>query len=364
MARLLEEETQAPRNLRRGGVADGVVMRVDRDSILVDIGAKTEGVIPSYEMRSLSPAGLSQMKVGDEVLVYILGQENSDGQPVLSLDRAQEEKGWRQVQRLFEAGESLEAKIISYNRGGLLVDVMGIAGFVPQSQLLPQGGEGEASLAQRVGQVVSFKIIEVNRRRNRLILSEREARQALRAQQKARLIAEIKEGEVRRGKVAGIHPFGAFIDLGGADGLVPASELSWDRVEGPAQVLELGQEVEVYVMRVDPESKKIALSLRRAQPQPWDHLMGRYREGQLVQGTITRLTAFGAFARIEGSVEGLIHISELADRRVNHPKEVVKEGEVLTLKILRIEPERHRLGLSLKQAQGEAPGGGEPPYGS
>ena len=214
-------------------------------------------------------------------------------------------------------------------------------------------GEGnqEDALAQRVGQSVELRLLELNRRRNRVILSERLALQQKRDEEKDRLLLELREGEVRRGRVSGLSSFGAFVDLGGADGLIHISEFSWEPVQSPDEVVKLGDELDVYVLKVDQDARKIALSLRRLQPEPWQTIADRYQEGQLVQGTVTKLTTFGAFARIEGSVEGLIHISELTDRMVHHPKEVVDEGDVLTLKIIKIEPERRRLGLSLKQAE-------------
>ena len=201
--------------------------------------------------------------------------------------------------------------------------------------------------------MLSLKVLEVNRGRNRAILSERQALQSLRDERKARLIEELSVGEVRRGKVTGISTFGAFVDLGGADGLVHISELSWGTVRSPDEVVRVGDEVDVYVLRIDAENRKIALSLKRLQPEPWETINERYQPGDIVDATVTKLTDFGAFARVEGSVEGLIHISELASRVINHPREVVGEGDKVRLKILRIEPERRRLGLSLRQAEEE-----------
>jgi len=207
-----------------------------------------------------------------------------------------------------------------------------------------------------IGRELEVKVLEVNRSRNRAIFSERQAVQQKREEQKARLIEELTEGEVRSGKVTGISSFGAFVDLGGADGLIHISELSWNQVSSPEEVVKVGQEVDVFVLRVDAENKKIALSLRRLQPEPWDSINEQYNVGDVVPATVTKLTNFGAFARVEGaegSVEGLIHISELSSRMINHPREVVREGDSVKLKILRIEPERRRLGLSLMQAQDE-----------
>ncbi len=199
----------------------------------------------------------------------------------------------------------------------------------------------------------------MNRRRNRVILSERAALQQKREQEKDRLLEELEEGEVRRGRVSGLSSFGVFVDLGGADGLVHISELSWESVRSPDEVVHIGEELDVYVLKVDQQTRKIALSIRRLQPEPWQTVADRYQVGQIVEGTVTKLTTFGAFARIEGSVEGLIHISELTDRIVQHPKEVVREGDAVTLKIIRIEPERRRLGLSLKQAEEPWDGAGQ-----
>ncbi|MCX6023987.1 MAG: S1 RNA-binding domain-containing protein, partial [Chloroflexi bacterium] len=312
--------------------------------------------------RSLGSDGWSKLSVGDEMLIYVLQPENQEGQVVLSLDRAAGEKGWRILQTRFEAGETIDAEVVGYNKGGLLVNIEGVRGFVPSSQVVglrfeaSNEGSQEARFAQWIGRELKLKIIEINRRRNRLILSERAALQELRSMQKEKLLAELREGEIRRGKVTSIRNFGVFIDLGGAEGLIHLSELSWGRVKTPEEVVRVGDDVDVFVMSVDPESKKIALSLRRAQPEAWEGIIDKYQVGQTVQGTITKLTNFGAFAHIEGPVEGLIHVSELADRRILHPKEVVKEGDVLSLKIVRIERERHRLGLSLKQALDEAEG--------
>ncbi len=363
MQGLMESGVQSIRSIQRGDVVEGVVMRVDRDEILVDIGTKSEGVIANREMQSMGTQGTSRLKVGDQVLVYVLRPENEEGQVVLSLDRARGEKGWRLLQRLFDNGDTFQAEVTGFNKGGLLVDVEGVHGFIPSSQVvaLRQETDGdehaESRLAHRVGTRPQLKVIEINRNRNRVILSERAALQDWRNQQKERLLTEIREAEIRKGKVTSICSFGAFVDLGGADGLIHVSELSWEHVTDPAKILKVGDEVDVYVMKVDPESKKIGLSLRRAQPEPWDRIVDQYQVGQLVPATITKLVAFGAFARLEGPVEGLIHISELADRHVAHPTEIFQEGDVVTVKIVRIERERHRIALSLRQVQEE---GGAP----
>jgi small subunit ribosomal protein S1 len=357
MGALLEDEGLEYKDLHRGDVIEGVVMGADRDGILVNVGSKFEGVIPPHEMRSLGPEPAARPSVGERVLVYVLQPETPDGQLLLSLDRARGEKGWRILQQRFEEGESFEAQVSGYNKGGLLVNVEGVHAFVPLSQVVgvrpERGEEGESSLAQMVGRSLHLKVIEINRRRNRVILSERAALQEWRSQQKERLLSELQEGEIRRGKISSVRSFGVFVDLGGADGLAHLSELSWERNKAPEDMFKVGDEIEVYVMKVDQETKKIALSLRRAQPELWEGIVDKYHVGQVVPGVITKLVTFGAFARIEGPVEGLIHVSELVDRRIAHPKEVVKEGDVIPLKIVRIERDRHRLGLSLRRARDE-----------
>lgn len=351
MREFMAEEGTGGRDLHRDDVIEGMVMRVDADGILVDIGLKSEGFIPSAEMRTLSPEELSQMKVGDTVLVYVLGKESQEVQVLLSLDRAKGLQGWHILQHRLETGETFEAPVVGHNKGGLLVNVEGITGFVPLSQIA--GVRPQEGLEQRVGKELRLKVVETDRKRGRLILSERLAMRDWRREQKEKLLSELHPGEVRRGKVTGIADFGAFVDLGGGDGLIHVSELSWERGKTPQELLKVGDEVDVYVTKIDPETKRISLSLRRAHMEPWEDIVGKYRVGQMVTGTVTKLTAFGAFARVDGPVEGLIHISELSDRRINHPKEVVNEGDVLTLKILKIESERHRLALSLKQAEEE-----------
>lgn len=359
MQNLMEDIDRAYRVLRRGDVVEGVVVRIDKDGILVDIGTKSEGIVPSYETQSMSPEALQQVKVGDEILVYVLQPENQNGHVVLSLKRARAEQGWRIVQKRFDEGQTIEAEVTDFNRGGLIVSIDGVRGFVPISQVvglrhdrIPEE-ELEKRMAAMIGKRIPLKVIEVNRSRNRLILSERIATQEMRVQRKEQLINELREGEIRRGRVSSVCDFGAFVDLGGADGLAHLSELSWSQVSHPSEVVKVGDEVDVYVLGVDREKRKIALSLRRSQPGPWAKIGDKYKVGDLVMGTVTKLTTFGAFARIEDGIEGLIHVSELGEGRIPHPRNVVKEGDNLTLRVIRIDPEHRKLGLSLKQARGE-----------
>ena len=354
MGSWLDEHEQSYRQWRRGDVVDGVVVSGDRDEFLVDIGSKSEAIVPPGEIGH----GPDIPKVGDTVLAYVVSGEDQEGRVVLSLTRARAERGWRNLQKQFEEGTSVEGEVVDINKGGLVVTVEGVRGFVPLSQIadLRRGGPDdpvEARLEAMKGRRLLLKVIEMNRRRNRLILSERAALQERRAREKERLLAELQPGETREGTVSSICDFGAFVDLGGADGLVHLSELSWGQVSHPSQVTRVGERVRVYVVGVDRDNKKIALSLKRLQAEPWAQVAEKYQPGQIVNGKITKLAAFGAFAEIEPGIEGLIHISELSEDRITHPKQVVREGDELPLKIIRIESDRHRLGLSLRQAEEE-----------
>ncbi len=339
--------------LRRGEIIDGRVMSRKPEGMLVDIGYKSEGFVPTKEMRSLGEAA-DGLSLGDEIIAYVVNPEGNEGSSILSIDRARGEQGWRVLEKAMDNNETCKGVITGANRGGAVVESEGVQGFVPLSQLVGPARElyvpgGEPPKEGFIGMEVEFKIIELNRRRNRAIFSERAALQAWKQIQKMRLVQELTEGEIRKGRVAGVSNFGAFVDLGGADGLIHISELSWEPVKSPDEVVTVGEEIDVYVLRVDRENLKIALSLRRLQPEPWDEIEAKFSVGQTVAGTVTKLANFGAFARIDRGIEGLIHISELAHQVIKHPRDVVNEGDELELKIIRIEPERRRLGLSLKQ---------------
>ncbi|MGI8586210.1 MAG: 30S ribosomal protein S1 [Chloroflexia bacterium] len=369
MASLLASSDEQFRQLKYGDVIEGTIMRKDPDEILVDIGFKSEGVIPSNELTSLSPTELADLSIGDEVLVSVLQPEDKEGHVVLSLDRARQERSWRTLQKQFENNEVIEAEVNGYNKGGLLVNLEGVRGFVPASQVtgLSIGGSEttkQSELSRFSGQKLPLKIIEINRNRNRLILSERQAAQEQRDARKEQLLAELTPNQVREGRVSSICDFGAFVDIGGADGLIHLSELSWSRVTHPSEVLKVGQTVQVYVINVDERDHKIGLSLKRTQPEPWTQVMEHYQLGQLVRGTITQLTDFGAFARLEDGIEGLIHVSELAEGRVTHPRNVVQEGWELILRVIRIDQQRRRMGLSLKRAMEAQEGDTMEPQGA
>ena len=370
MQQLLEEMDF--KVLKRGEVVEGSVMRVDSDGIFLDIGHKEEGFVPMGEMKTISKEEMVKLSEGDSMIAFVMRPDSKDG-PMLSVDRARGEEGWRDIQKLMDQDQPVEGVIVGFNRGGCILEVANVQGFVPMSQLITISRDlfkqesfesGEANFSEGsigkdlIGKTLTVKVLEVNRSRNRAIFSERSALQEQRDEQKAELIEKLVEGEVRKGIVTGISNFGAFVDLGGADGLIHISEMSWSMVGSPEDLVKVGQELDVFVLRIDRETMKIALSLRRLQPEPWETIFERYQVGDVVDATVTKIANFGAFARLEDSIEGLIHITELSDAVITDPNEVVSEGQEIKVKILKIEMERKRLGLSLKQTSETLPSEG------
>ena len=367
MAQLLEDPTNEVKSLKHGDVVEGTVVRIDPDEILVDFGGKSEGVVSNRELMSRrgpreGDETRPELKVGDEVLVYVLQPESPEGHAVLSLRRAGLERKWRAMQERFDAGEIVEARVIDHNKGGLIVD-LGVRGFVPISQIVDfprrprdeQPRDAAQEIAEKlqpfVGRTLRLKILEVNRKANRLILSEKVALYEERREKRDELFSSLQVSQRVQGTVRSIAPFGVFIDLGGIDGLVHKSELSWNKVNNPETAYAIGDEVEAEVIDINHERGRISLSIRRLQPDPWQESVAKYKIGDVIAGTVTKLVNFGAFVRVEEGLEGLIHISELSNQRVAHPGDVVKEGDTLNLKIISLDSERHRLGLSLKQAE-------------
>jgi len=365
MEELLAEQDSDIKTFKHGDVVEGTVVRIDKDEILVDIGAKSEGVVSNRELFGRNTEAQPALNVGDTVLVYVLQPESPEGHVVLSLRRAGLERKWRSMQEQFEAGVIIEAPVIDHNKGGLIVDC-GIRGFVPISQIVdfprrPQNDQprdAAQEIAEKlqpfVGRKLRLKILEVNRKANRLILSEKVALYEERREKRDELFSSLQVGQRVKGNVRSIAPFGVFIDLGGIDGLVHKSELSWNKVNNPEGGYRVGEEVEAEVIDINHERGRISLSIRRLQPDPWHSTVADFKVGDIIDGTVTKLVNFGAFVRVRDGLEGLIHISELSNQRVAHPGDVVHEGQQLKLKIISLESERHRLGLSLKQAE-EAP---------
>lgn len=359
MDALLEAEAYELETPRRGEIRTGTIARVSENDVLVDVGAKSEGVIPNRELEQMSEEERASLDVGQEVEVYVIRSADRDGTMLLSLSRAEEEQDWRDVETYMESRDTLDSTVAGYNKGGLIVKYGRLRGFIPASQVSlsrrrrSEGETPDQRWGKMVGEPIVTRVIEVDRRRNRLILSEKAAAREARDALKERLIAELTPGEVREGTVISLADFGAFVDIGGADGLIHISEVSWKRVDHPKEILKVGQDVQVKVLSIDEDRNRISLSLRELETNPWDDLMADFTEGQLVEGTITKLTKFGAFAAIKGledfEIEGLIHISELSDRRIEHPKEIVEEDQTVALRLIKIDRERRRIGLSLKR---------------
>jgi small subunit ribosomal protein S1 len=355
MESLMQAEDSGLEFPNQGEIRTGVIASISPTQILVSVGAKSEGVIAGRELDQIPPAEREAFEAGQEIHVFVVNPEDQNGNIVLSFTRAQEQMGWERVEKMVETGEDYEGKVEGFNKGGLIVGVYGLRGFIPASQIsmarrnASQGDTPEQRWAKMTGDAISVRVIEVDRARRRLILSERAANPESRQSIKERVIEELTEGQVITGRVTSLADFGAFVNINGADGLVHLSEISWERIQHPSEVLEVGQEVQVKVISVDREKKRIGLSIRALQEDPWQEKVGKFRVGQLVEGVITRLTKFGAFARLEGDIEGLIHISEISEERIEHPKERLKEGEVVNLRIIRIDLEQRRIGLSLRK---------------
>jgi small subunit ribosomal protein S1 len=360
MESLLQSESLSVDLPQVGEIRKGVIASLGASQILVSIGAKSEGIISGRELDQLTAEEREALQVGQEVNVYVVNPEDANGNVVLSFKRAQEQMSWENVEKMISDQTVIDSKIIGFNKGGLIVGVGGLRGFVPASQISAArrsqstGDTPEQRWQKMIGQPISVRIIEVDRERRRLILSERAANTESRASMKERVISELEEGKVYTGRVTSLADFGAFVNLNGADGLVHLSELSWDRLQHPREMLEVGQEVKVKVINIDREKKRIGLSMRALQDDPWKTRVEKFSVGQLVEGVITRLTKFGAFARLEGDIEGLIHISEISENRIEHPREAIKEGDVKTLRVIRIDPEQHRIGLSLRKVDSAA----------
>jgi len=357
MADYLREEEIKSKPLAHGDIIDGVVVRVDPDEVLVDVGSKSEGVIAARELGTHGDPDMVELHAGDLIKVFVLQPENEDGNVVLSLRRARAESVWLKAQDKQTSGEPMEADVREQNKGGLIVNIMGLRGFLPTSQV---ARAYSSNLEELVNQRISVKIIEVNRKRNRLIVSQKAAYDEDRARQRSELFERLKVGDVVRGKVSGLTSYGAFVNLGGADGLIHISELSWDRIGSVADVLQVGQEVRVKVIKLDPEQARISLSMRQLSEDPWEQVTTRFRPGAIVEGEVTKIKKYGAFLQLGDGVEGLLHISELSWDHVERVEDVVQVGQPLRVKVLQADETRRRISLSLKQVEEPREGGQEP----
>lgn len=337
-----------PRRIQQGDVISGTVVQVREDEVLIDIGGKSEGVIPRQEL-SLKSFGHPREIVGegDVIDVFVLRVDNDEGHLILSKKRADRSKALSRVEAALETKEELAGEVLKVVKGGLLVDVLGMRGFVPAS-LVERGYVGD--LEKYVGKVLRLRVIEFDKNRGKVVLSQKAILQEEYLQAQKDLWETIQPGEIRKGVVRHLTNFGAFVDLGGVDGLLHISELSWGRIKHPSEVVKEGDEAEVFVIAVDRENKRISLSLKQAQANPWKTVDERYQVGQVVKGTIVRLVSFGAFVEVEPGVEGLVHISRLADYRVAKPEDVVSAGQEVDVKILDINKQDQRISLSIKDA--------------
>ncbi|HTE21186.1 MAG TPA: 30S ribosomal protein S1 [Armatimonadota bacterium] len=337
--------------LSEGQVVRGIIVHIDREGVLVDVGTKSEGLIPPHELsRDAMRRQDGGIKVGDDIDVYVLNTDDDEaGQLILSKKRADFEKAWDRVIDAQRAGEILNAVVTERVKGGLVVD-LGIRGFVPASHV----GTGKVrNLEKYVGMELPLKVIEVDRERRKVVLSHRLATEEERQAQREETLQTLAEGQVRPGVVRRITDYGAFVDIGGVDGLLHISEMSWTRIKHPNDVLKVGDEIQVMVLKTNLEQGRISLGLRQILPDPWTEAQEKYTAGSIVAGNVTRLVPFGAFVQVEGGLEGIVPNNELSSRRVSKPEEVVQVGDQVEVKILEVRPEERRMTLSLRQAREE-----------
>ncbi len=334
----------------RGEIRNATILLIDpKGDIIVDLGAKQDGIVPAQDTERLDPDYRAKLTVGAEVPVYIMNPRDNDGNLIVSINQGLQQYDWEAARALLDSEDVVEVTVTGHNRGGVLVRWRRLEGFIPTSHLVTVGVGGHDrrdSLNTLNNRVLGVKVIEVDQERRRLIFSEREAQKEWRQQQKARLLSELMEGDVVTGTVTGLRDFGAFVNLGGADGLIHVSELAWHRVDHPRDVLKIGDEIEVYVLSLDRETNRIALSRKRLLPDPWSDAMNRYHEGQQVEGTVTNVVDFGAFIALDDGLEGLLHLSEMGDGTLKEPHSYVKKGDRLQLRISRLEPDKRRVGFT------------------
>ena len=333
-----------------GDVVNGKVVRIDKDEVLVDIGYKAEGVIPSNELsirKSVDPA--EEVELGEEIDALVLTKEDAEGRLILSKKRARFEKAWRRIEIAADSGEPVEGSVIEVVKGGLILD-LGVRGFLPASLVDIRRVH---NLDEFMGQTLECKVIELNRSRNNVVLSRRAVLEEERKEVREQILGRLEPGQVVEGKISNIVDFGAFVDLDGIDGLIHISELSWSHVNHPSEVVAIGDTVRIKVLDIDRDRQRISLGLKQTQEDPWQRVISTHRPGDVLEGAVTKVVAFGAFVEILPGVEGLVHISELADHHVENPSEVVEPGTTLNVKILEIDEERRRLSLSIKRVEGQ-----------
>jgi len=351
-AGLLDEyDYQSP---QRGQILEGEVLKVHEDAVLVDVGLKRDAFVPRKDLDRLDDSTLEQLEPGAEIMVYVLRPQNRGGDLIVSINKALEYEDWIRAGALVKSGEVVEADVTDTNKGGALIQFGRLRGFVPQSHLtsIPRGVSGEErreAMERLVGQTLILKVIEVEQRRDRLVLSERAAQREARSTR----LAELEAGQVLTGQVVGLKPYGAFVDVGGVDGLVHVSELAWRRVEHPREVLSVGDEVEVQVKSVDVERERISLSRKAMLPNPWDMVELDHPIGTLATGTVSNVVDFGAFVALPSGLEGLVHVSRMSSTGVSEPGDLVRRGDEVLVRILDINPARERITLSMDAVSSE-----------
>ncbi len=337
-------------SFEEGDVVNGRVVRIDRDEVLLDIGYKSEGVIPSGELSIRKNVDTSEeVELGEEIDALVVTKEDAEGRLILSKKRARFEKAWRKIEVAAESGQPVEGNVIEVVKGGLILD-LGIRGFLPASLVDIRRVH---NLDEFMSQTLECKVIELNRSRNNVVLSRRAVLEEERKEVRDQILDRLQPGEVVEGKISNIVDFGAFVDLEGIDGLIHISELSWSHVNHPSEVVAIGDTVKIKVLDIDRDRQRISLGLKQTQEDPWQRVVSTYRSGDVLEGTVTKVVSFGAFVEILDGVEGLVHISELADHHVENPSEVVELGAALNVKILEIDEERRRLSLSIKRVEGQ-----------
>lgn len=355
---LLNKEAYDYKPPQKGEFRTGVLLEIDEYGAVVDIGQKYDGIVPRGDIERLDEETLKELTPGQEVTAQVIRPVDREGRLTLSLAQVQAQQDWKKAQQMFDHDEIWYGKVSGYNRGGLLARFGQLQAFIPASQL-EQWHHKSSSQSRKqkfkeyIGQELPLKLIEIDEVENRLIASERVAQRELRQQRLEQLLEELSEGQVVKGTVRNLTNFGAFIDLGGADGMVHISELSWQNVDHPREVVSVGDEIEVQVLELDRDRQRISLSLKEMQPNPWSvaHLL--FAEDQLVQGTVRNIVSFGAFVDLAEGISGLLHVSEIADPPPNNPKEFVQRGDVLVLRVLDVSPVQQRISLSLKRVSDE-----------
>ncbi len=333
---------------RRGEIREATILQIDEREIIVDLGAKQDGIVPSQDLDRMDDEFRASLSAGASVPVYVINPRDQNDNLIVSINMGLQRYDWEKARELLSSQDAVDVKVSGYNKGGALVRWNRLEGFIPSSHLVSTNLsiDRREAMQELIGKTLGVKVIEVDQDRRRLIFSEREAQKEWRARQKAKLLAELNVGDVVNGVVTGLRDFGAFVNIGGADGLIHVSELAWHRVDHPRDILHIGEEIEVYVLNLDRETNRIALSRKRLLSDPWDDAQYRYHEGQLVAGYVTNVVDFGAFVALEDGLEGLLHLSEMGDGALKEPYSYVQKGDHLSLRISHLEPEKRRVGFT------------------